>query len=150
MLPGLEVTMTDGELVEFLVVQDDPADVVISRESFQAHGIVNQPRVAGTVDAALAYLRAPGPSGQTARPDVVVLDVNLPGRDGRHLLRLLRADPLTAEVPVVLLVDSPVGELILRGENLPVQGYTSKPFDFDSLVRVVRSLRHLGFSIDRA
>lgn len=143
--------MTDGErLVTFLLVHDDPADDVITRESFEAHGVINQLRTVRTADAAMAYLRAPSASSERAPvPDVVLLDLNLPGRDGRHLLRLLRADPLTADLPVVLLVDSPVAELILRAEGLPVQGFVTKPFDFAGLTAMVRDLGELGFLVKR-
>jgi DNA-binding response OmpR family regulator len=142
--------MTDADSpVTFLIVHDDPGEDVITRESFDAHAVTNEPRIARTADAALSYLRTPDPPGYADLPDVVLLDLNLPGRDGRHLLRLLRADPLTADVPVILLVDSPVAEHILRAERLPVQGYVTRPFDFRSLVAVVRDLGTLGFLVRR-
>ncbi|MFF0380335.1 response regulator [Actinoplanes missouriensis] len=85
------------------------------------------------------------PFARPGRPDLVLLDLNLPGGDGRMVLRHIRADPATAAVPVVLLVDSPAAEEILRAESLQVQGYAVKPIDFDRLVAIVGSLTELGF-----
>lgn len=141
----------DERLATFLIVHDDPADDVITRDSFEAYGVVNRVWSVRTADAAMAYLRASFRSSDRGPvPDMILLDLNLPGRDGRHLLRLLRADPVTMGLPVVLLVDSPVAEHILRAERLPVQGYATRPFDFHSLVAMVRRHDDLGFLVKRA
>ncbi|OJF15237.1 response regulator [Couchioplanes caeruleus] len=135
--------------VELLVVQDDPAEALLMREEFAEHRLINRVQIAYDVRRALAYLDGEPPFSQPAVPAVVLLDVNLPGRDGRAVLRHLRAKPETAAVPVILLTDSPEAERILRAENLPVQGYATKPLDFACLVSVVRSLEVLGFQVSR-
>ncbi|MBG0565452.1 response regulator [Actinoplanes aureus] len=135
--------MTHGTRdVELLVIHDDPAEAVLMREEFVEHRLTNRVRVVHDVSRALAYL-----DGTT--PDVVLLDLNLPGRDGRTVLGHLRAHPATAAVPVILLTDSPEAERILRAEGLPVQGYATKPVDFACLTSVVKSLSGIGFEVWR-
>lgn len=135
---------------EFLLVQDDPADELLIRDELAVHKVVNRVHVAHSVPAALAYLDARPPFEQRSVPDVVMLDLALPGGDGRGVLRRLRSSAATAGVPVILLVDSPVGEQILRSERLPVQGYATKPVDFEDLVALVRDVRTLGFQFLRS
>lgn len=132
--------------VELLFAQDDPADTLLMADELALHKVVNRLRVAHDVATALAHLTGTAPADRPGVPGLVLLDLNLPGRDGRTLLRLLRASPATATVPVVLLVDSPAAEQILRAENLPVQGYAAKPVDFERLVAIVKSFDDLGFS----
>ncbi|BAL88221.1 putative response regulator receiver domain protein [Actinoplanes missouriensis 431] len=138
------------ESVELLIVQDDPAETLLMQEEFGEHHLVNRVCVAHDVRRALAYLDGSPPFTDAGRPDLVLLDLNLPGRDGRAVLRHLRSRPETAGVPVVLLTHSPAAERILRAERLPVQGYAIKPVDFACLTTVVRSLDTLGFQVWRA
>jgi CheY-like chemotaxis protein len=135
---------------ELLLVQDDPAEELLMREEFGDHRLVNRVQVVHDVRGALAYLAGEPPFSRASVPDLVLLDVNLPGRDGRAVLYRLRSRPETMSVPVVLLTDSPAAERILRAEFLPVQGYASKPVDFACLASVIRSLEHLGFEVRRA
>lgn len=93
--------------------------------------------------AALSRLRS-------ARPDLILLDANLPWPGSRHLLAHIRAEADVADVPVILLVHSPVAEQILRAEGLPVQGYATKPVDVTCLVQVVGTQSQLGFTVFRA
>lgn len=135
--------------VRFLLVQDDPVDEVLTRESFDLHKLRNALHSVRNVGQAFSYLDQIGQYAETPVPDMVLLDLNLPGADGRHVLRRLRNDPATAEVPVVLLVDSPVAEEILRSQRLPVQGYALKPVDFPRLADIVRTMPWLGFAVMR-
>jgi CheY-like chemotaxis protein len=134
--------------VEFLVVQDDPAEELYTRETFEAYKVLNRVHTVRTVPQAKAFLRREPPYEHAPEPDVILLDLNLPGHDGRHLLRHLAGRP-EATVPVILLVDSPVAERILRREGLPVQGYASKPIDLACLTAVVRSLDSIAFMVLR-
>jgi CheY-like chemotaxis protein len=135
--------------VVFLLVQDDPADEMFTREAFELYKLRNALHAVPSARRALSFLDRAAPYSEAPVPDMVLLDLNLPGADGRLVLRRLRTDPATAEVPVVLLVDSPVAEEILRSEKLPVQGYATKPVDFDSLTDIVRSVPELGFTVSR-
>lgn len=138
----------DGS-VRFLLLQDDPADAVLTRESFDLHKLRNDLHVVPNVRQAVSFLDRNGPDAEIPGPDVVLLDLNLPGADGRQVLRRLRNDEATGDVPVVLLVDSPVAEEILRSEGLPVQGYAVKPVGFSCLADIVRTMPNLGFAVMR-
>lgn len=135
--------------VEFLVVQDDPVEEIYARETFETYKVLNRFHTVQTVRQAKAFLHRQAPYEGAPAPDVILLDLNLPGHDGRHLLRHL-ADHQDAVAPVILLVDSPAAEHILRRENLPVQGYAVKPIDLDCLTSVVQSLDSLAFMVLRA
>lgn len=135
--------------VEFLLVQDDVVDEIYTREALHAYKVVNRVHAVHNVRQACAYLDREPPYGEAPAPDIVLLDLNLPGHDGRFFLRHLRARPDTAEVPVMILVDSPVAERILRREDLPVQGYLPKPVDFDCLTTVVQTILPMAFLVLR-
>jgi CheY-like chemotaxis protein len=140
---------SDGRPAEFLLVQDDVADELFLREILETHSVVNPLHAVRDVRTACAYLDGSPPYSTPSVPDLILLDLNLPGRDGRAFLTKVRADPITAGTPVVLLTDSPVAELILRGQGLPVQGYARKPVDFEALAQIVRSQGALGFQVRR-
>lgn len=135
---------------EFLLVQDDAAEELLLREVLEAHRVVNPLHAVRDVPTAGAYLDGSAPYRNPHRPDLILLDLNLPGRDGRAFLARVRSDPATAGIPVILLTDSPVAEHILRGQSLPVQGYARKPVDFDALTAIVRSQAGFGFEVRRA
>ncbi|MEV6842746.1 response regulator [Actinoplanes sp. NPDC051411] len=140
---------SEGRPAEILVVQDDVADELFLREVLDSYRVVNPLHAVRDVPTACAYLDGSPPYTVGSVPDLILLDLNLPGRDGRAFLAKVRTDPATAGIPVVLLTDSPVTEQILRGHNLPVQGYVRKPVDFDALTEIVRSQRTLGFQVRR-
>jgi CheY-like chemotaxis protein len=140
---------SDGRLVELLLVQDDVADELFLREILESHRVVNPLHAVRDVATASAYLDGAAPYGAPGRPDLILLDLNLPGRDGRVFLAKLREDPVTAGIPVILLTDSPVAEQILRRQDLPVQGYARKPVDFEALAEIVRSQVAFGFEVRR-
>jgi CheY-like chemotaxis protein len=139
-----------ARLMEFLLVQDDPADELIAREDFATYKVVNSVLAVSDVRSALAYLDGTPPFTQARIPDVVLLDLNLPWPGGSAVLEHLRSGEATAAIPVILLVDSPAAEEIVRSRGLPVQGYARKPVDFACLVSVVRSLPEVGFEVRRS
>jgi len=136
--------------VEFLLVQDDPADELLAREDLAAHKVINRMLAVRDVRSALAYLDGTAPFTEAGMPDIVLLDLNLPWPGGGAVLDRLRSHRATAAVPVILLVDSPAAEAIVRARGLPVQGYAGKPVDFACLSRVVRSLAGIGFEVRRS
>ena len=133
--------------VDFLLVQDDPVDELLVREELEAHKVVNRIHAVRDVPSALAYLDGLPQFG--GGPDIVLLDLNLPGAGGQAVLRRLRSEPVTADVPVVILVDSPAAEQIVRSQGLPVQGYATKPVDFACLTGIVMSVDGFGFEVRR-
>lgn len=135
--------------IEFLLVQDDPVDEMLLRDDFEAHKVVNMVHCVHDVPTAIAFLNGNAPFARPHLPDVVLLDLHLPGHGGHAVLQQLRSTPATADVPVILLVDSLAAELILRSRGLPVQGYATRPVDFACLVGVVKSLPDIEFEISR-
>ncbi|MEV4703137.1 response regulator [Actinoplanes sp. NPDC049316] len=133
--------------VEFLLVQDDPAEELYLRETWETHKVLNRVHAVHDARRALAFLRREPPYEAAPAPDVVLLDLSLPGHDGRYLLRWLRDHPPTRELPVIVLVDSPAAERIVRREALPVQGYAAKPVDFTCLAGIVRALESTAFCV---
>lgn len=137
----------DGATVEFLLVQDDAAEELYLRETWETHKVVNHVHAVRDARQAQAFLRREPPYEAAPVPDIVLLDLSLPGHDGRHLLRHLREHPETANLPVIVLVDSPAAERIVRREALPVQGYATKPVDFACLTAIVRLLESVAFLV---
>ena len=137
------------EPIDILLVEDDPADVLLAREAFEDFKLRNHIVVLGDGRAALAYLRRTGPHLDARLPGLILLDLNLPGIDGRELLEHLAADPELAAIPVVVLTSSLAERDILRARQLRVTDYMIKPVDFHRIAEVVRHVEQLGFSVLR-
>ncbi|MEU4214187.1 response regulator [Actinoplanes sp. NPDC026623] len=138
-----------GQTVEFLLVQDDAAEETYLRETWDVHKVISPVHAVRDARQARAYLDREPPYEDARTPDVVLLDLHLPGHDGRQFLRQLRARPDTAGTPVVVLVDSSAAEHIIRAELLPVHGYATKPVDFACLTDIVRNLESTAFMVHR-
>jgi two-component system, chemotaxis family, response regulator Rcp1 len=122
-------------MIRILLVEDSPADVRLTREALADLEEPSDLHVAPDGDSALDFLRRDGP-----RPDLILLDLNLPGKDGRELLAELRADPNLHTIPVVVLTTSgEVGD-IQRTYDLAATSYVTKPVDASELRRVFRSI----------
>ena len=143
------MTESGAAPIEILLVEDDPGDVLITREAFAEHKLRNRLSVLADGVEALAYLRGEGRYVDRALPDLILLDLNLPRMDGRRLLEILRADPTLARIPVVVLTASPAEEDFLRGFRLGVDAYVDKPVDFARLVEVVQRIDAFYLSVDR-
>ena len=100
--------------IEVLLVEDDPGDVLMTQEAFDEHKVGNRLTVVSDGVEALAYLRREGKYADAARPDLVLLDLNLPRRDGREVLAEIKNDPDLLDIPVVVLTTSQADEDILR------------------------------------
>lgn len=133
--------------IEMLLVEDSPADVLITREALSQAKVRNNMHVAEDGVEALAFLRRMGPYARAARPDLIVLDLNLPRKNGREVLAEIKSDPDLARIPVVVLTTSKADEDIIRAYNLHANCYVVKPLDFASFVDVVRSIEHFWLSI---
>jgi CheY-like chemotaxis protein len=129
--------------ITVLLVEDDPGDVLLIREAFEDHKLNNALLVAGDGVEALELLRSP----DTARPDLVLLDLNLPRKDGREVLREIKADDTLRSIPVVVLTTSDAEEDILRSYDLHANAYVTKPVDFDRFIDVVRQIDEFFVSV---
>jgi CheY-like chemotaxis protein len=129
--------------ITVLLVEDDPGDVLLIREAFQDHKLNNTLLVAGDGVEALELLRNP----ESERPDLVLLDLNLPRKDGREVLREIKADDTLRSIPVVVLTTSDAEEDILRSYDLHANAYVTKPVDFDRFIDVVRQIDEFFVSV---
>jgi CheY-like chemotaxis protein len=126
--------------IDILLVEDDEGDALMTREAFEHYKIRNRLHVVKDGDEALDYLRRKGQYADAARPGLILLDLNLPRRDGRAVLAELKADPDLRVIPVVVLTTSDAEEDILRTYSLHANAYVQKPVDFDRFIEVIRQI----------
>jgi CheY-like chemotaxis protein len=127
-------------VIDVLLVEDDQGDVLMTREAFAHHKIRNELHVVTDGEQALQFLRRQGEYEHAPRPGLILLDLNLPRRDGREVLAEVKADPELCSIPVVVLTTSEAEEDILRSYSLHANAYVSKPVDFDRFVEVIRRI----------
>jgi CheY-like chemotaxis protein len=125
------------ELVDVLLVEDDPGDVLITREAFEHYQIANSLYVVGDGEQAMHFLRKTGSYAQVPTPGLILLDLNLPRRNGLEVLAEVKADSDLLSIPVVVLTTSQAQEDILRSYSLHANAYISKPVDFEKFVGVI-------------
>jgi CheY-like chemotaxis protein len=126
--------------VEVLLVEDDPGDVLMTREAFAEHTVGSKLTVVSDGEEALAYLRRQGAYKSASRPDLILLDLNLPRRDGREVLAEIKTDEALRPIPVVVLTTSSSEEDILSSYQLHANAYVTKPVDFAAFVEVVQQI----------
>lgn len=135
--------------VEFLLIEDDPDDVWETQQTLNEGKITNNLHVASDGEQAMAFLRREGKYAAAPRPDLILLDLNLPKVDGREVLAEIQADPLLRDIPVVVLTTSRAEEDIIRARDLNCHSYISKPVRVDHIVMLVRSLEEFWVTIVR-
>ena len=144
------VIRQDGTPIEVLLVEDDPGDVLMTQEAFEEHKVRNRLTVVSDGVDALAYLRRdPSVYPDAVQPDLILLDLNLPRRDGREVLEEVKKDPDLGRIPVVVLTTSAADEDILRSYQLHANAYVTKPVDFDRFIAVVRQIDEFFVSVVR-
>ena len=129
-----------GRQIDVLLVEDDPGDVLMTREAFEDYKVQNQLHVVNDGTEAMAFLRREGEHADKPRPDLVLLDLNLPRMDGREVLQAIKSDPDLASIPMVVLTTSEAEEDVLRSYSLHANAYVTKPVDFDRFIQVVRQI----------
>ncbi|QYG93640.1 response regulator [Iamia sp. SCSIO 61187] len=139
----------DARPIDILLVEDDPGDVLITSEALEHSKVTNTLATVEDGEQALAYLRKEGKYADATRPDLILLDLNLPRRDGREVLAEIKADPELRRIPVVVLTTSSAEEDILRSYDLHANAYVSKPVDFERFVDVVRQVDEFFFTVVR-
>ena len=129
-----------NKVVEVLLVEDSPGDVRLTREAFRdANGSVRL-HVASDGVEAVAFLKAEGAHAQAPRPDLILLDLNLPKMDGREVLAFIKGHPNLATIPTVILTTSDAEADILMSYELKANAYLSKPVQLDAFETLVRSI----------
>ncbi len=131
---------SESAAINILLVEDDPGDVLITREALSAAKILHNLAVVDNGEEAVSYLRNAGQYRDAARPDLVLLDLNLPRLDGREVLALIKADDVLRRIPVVVLTTSNSEEDVLRSYDLHANAYVTKPVDFEAFMAVVRQI----------
>jgi two-component system, chemotaxis family, response regulator Rcp1 len=133
--------------IEILIVEDNPGDVRLTKEALREGRFANTLHVVEDGEAAIEFLFQRGVYAESPRPDLVLLDLNLPKRDGREVLAVIKADPGLRAIPVVVLTSSKAEQDILRAYNLNVNCYVTKPVDLDQFMMVVQAIRQFWFSV---
>ncbi len=133
--------------VEILLVEDNPGDARLAREALAESKIANEIHHVKDGVEAMAWLRRQPPFERATRPELILLDLNLPRMDGRQVLAAIKSDPDLKRIPVVILTISKDEEDILRSYNLHANCYITKPIDLMQFIKVVRSIEDFWLSI---
>ena len=125
---------------DVLLVEDDPADVLMTREAFEQHPVRSPLHVVGDGEQALEFLRQSGEFAGAPRPGLILLDLNLPRRNGLEVLADIKSDDDLMHIPVIMLTTSQAQEDILRSYKMHANAYISKPLDFEQFTEAVRKI----------
>ncbi|MCM5681716.1 response regulator [Schlegelella sp. S2-27] len=138
---------TPPRAIEILMVEDNPGDVRLTREAFKEGKVRNELHVAEDGVAALDFLYRRAPYQQAPRPDLILLDLNLPKKDGREVLETIKSDPSLKTIPVVILTTSQAEEDVIRAYHLNANCYVTKPVDFEQFMRIVQTIEEFWLSV---
>ena len=136
-------------MIEILLVEDNPGDARLTREALRDGTVRNNLHVAVDGVEAMAFLRREGRFSDAPRPDLVLLDLNLPRKSGSEVLADVKSDPDLARIPVVVLTTSRADEDVANAYAFHANCYITKPVDFEQFIRVVRSIEEFWFTIVR-
>jgi two-component system, chemotaxis family, response regulator Rcp1 len=138
---------TEPKTFIVLVAEDDPDDCLLVREAWQENHLPSEIRFVSDGEEAIAFLRRQGKHAKAPRPDLILLDLNLPKKDGREVLAEIKADEDLKRIPVVILTTSKEEEDIIKTYNLHANCYISKPIDLSQFMKVVRSIEDFWLTI---
>ena len=127
-------------MINVLLVEDDPGDVLITREAFAENKVKNQLSVVNDGVNALQFLRREASYADAPRPDLILLDLNLPRMDGHEVLAKIKSDSDLQRIPVVVLTTSDAEEDVLRSYDLHANAYVTKPVDFENFIAAIRQI----------
>jgi CheY-like chemotaxis protein len=139
--------VTLAKPVEILLVEDNKGDIGLIEEVFEEAKIRNNLHVAEDGEESMLYLHGEGKFLGSPRPDIILLDLNLPKKDGREVLREIKEDEKLHNIPVIVLTTSSAENDILGAYGLHANAYITKPFDFDQFIRVISSLENFWLEI---
>ncbi|HKI58681.1 MAG TPA: response regulator [Trueperaceae bacterium] len=139
----------DSKIIDILLVEDSPGDARLTREALAEGKLKNVLHLVEDGEQALAFLRGEDGYADAPRPDLVLLDLNLPRVDGREVLAEMKADPDLKRIPVVVLTTSSADEDVLRAYELAANCYITKPVDLDKFLGVVRSIEEFWLTVVR-
>ncbi len=142
--------MTNGAIgtpIEILLVEDNPGDVRLTQEALNTVKFSNKIHVVWNGEEAMAFLRREGEFADAPRPDLILLDLNLPRKDGRDVLADIKADEDLRRIPVVILTTSSAEEDILKTYDLYANCYVTKPVDLEQFIKVLKAIDEFWLSI---
>ena len=138
-----------GKPIEILLVEDNPADVRLTQEALKEGKVRNNLFVARDGVEAIEFLRRQGPHANATKPDLILLDLNLPRKDGREVLAEIKNDDNLRTIPVVVLTTSSAEADILKSYNLHANCYITKPVDLEQFVQVIKSIDDFWLTVVR-
>jgi two-component system, chemotaxis family, response regulator Rcp1 len=141
------LNFSDARPVEILLVEDSPSDAALTREALEKGKIANNLNCVGDGVEALEYLHRQGKFAKAKRPDLIMLDLNMPRKDGKEVLKELKSDPSLKTIPVIVLTTSHAEQDILQSYQLSANCYITKPVDFKSFIDVVNSIEQFWLSV---
>lgn len=136
-----------GRPADFLLVEDNPGDVRLTQEALKNHKIKNNLHVTTDGEEAMDFLRRRGKYQNAPRPDIILLDLNLPRKDGREVLAEIKSDPDLKTIPVVIITSSEAEQDIIKSYNLNANCYVTKPVDLNQFIKVVQSVNDFWLTI---
>ena len=140
-------TIEAGKQVDILLVEDNPGDVRLTQEALKEARVINELSVVSNGEEAMSFLHRSGSYSTAPRPDMILLDLNLPRMDGREVLAEIKADPNLKRIPVVVLTTSSAEKDIVTTYNLHANCYITKPVDLDQFLDVVKSIEGFWLTI---
>ncbi len=143
------IRVSEHAHINVLLVEDDPGDVVITREALAEAKVLHNLHVVDNGEEAVTFLRREEPYADVPRPDLIFLDLNLPRLDGREVLSIIKGDLELRQIPVVILTTSTADEDVLRSYDLHANAYVTKPVDFDAFLSVVRQVDDFFVTVAR-
>ncbi|MEI6562372.1 MAG: response regulator [Verrucomicrobiota bacterium] len=133
--------------ITILLVEDEPGDAYLTTEALKSAKILNRVHLVEDGVEAMAFLRREAPYANAPRPDLILLDLNLPRKDGRQVLAEIKSDPALGVIPVVVLTTSSADEDILQSYNLRANCYITKPVDLEQFMRVIKTMQEFWLTI---
>jgi chemotaxis family two-component system response regulator Rcp1 len=137
----------DFKPIDILLIEDNPADVRLTLEAFKEGKVNNTLHVVGNGEDAIAFLKQEGKYSNAPRPDIILLDLNLPKKDGREVLEEIKNETSLKRIPVIILTTSKAEEDILKTYNLHANCYINKPVDVDEFITIAKSIENYWLAI---
>ena len=137
----------NGQPIQILMIEDNEGDVLLTTEAFKSAKVANKLSVVRDGVEAMDFLRRKGEFASAPRPDLILLDLNLPRRDGRQVLADIKSDPQLRLIPVVVLTSSKAEQDVLKVYELHANCYIVKPVDFNNLMEVVKSIENFWLTV---
>jgi len=143
----MDAILKEAKAINVLLVEDSPGDVRLTREAFKDAKVLINLHVASDGAQAMAFLKREGEYATVPRPDLILLDLNLPKKDGREVLNEIKESPTLKSIPVVILTTSASQSDILQSYQLHANCYITKPVDLDGFLKVVKSIDSFWLSV---